>query len=711
MKKTSKPSQGSWTFLILLLALFIQISSPDFIVRIRHVSYDLLQRIHPRAYKEAPIRILAIDNQSLEKIGQFPWSRLVITDIVEKLTDLGAKVLVFDMMFSEEDRTSPATIARHLTEHPALAEKLAALPDNDATLAAAIEKTNVVAGFMLKESTDESFRFPELKKGFMVKGNSVLPVLRCQPNAISNLPEIEQAAAGNGSFAYHPDDDGVIRKAPLLLCLKDKIYPSLSIEALRLFLEKGGYMIESENFEDGHNIKTVKLGKQTFKPDYRGDILLHYTPSLPSRYIPAWKLLQNKVDAAEVKGKIIFIGVTASALKDMRFTPFGRDVPGVEIHAQLTEQLLQDSYLHPFAWTEELRALLLVFIWGLFYFFNSRMNAIPLALMGLSAITLIASWSWYMVTVEKQFFDPISLSLFVILLFIVFVFQRQWQTESEKRWLRNAFGRYISPNRVKYLVEHPESLSLGGEYRECSFVMTDLAGFTSLMEKHPPHECVAMLNNYLDGMINIAFKYHGTLDRIVGDAVAVIFSAPILQENHRELALKCALEMDEYAMQFARDKGEQGIKFGITRIGICTGDVLIGNFGGKAMFDYRALGDPINTASRLESVNKQFGTRICVAESTLGPCKQFKSRPVGWLVLKGKKEKIKTFELLTEAQFDTPLTQAYLEAYQKMEQQTDDAFNSFDTLLKQFPEDPLANYHRNRLQKQQTGSTIVLESK
>ena len=699
--------QYFWTLIILILALIIQIYSPRFVIKMGHSSYDLFQQLQPRIYQPAPVKILAIDNESLEKIGQFPWSRKVIANIVENLTNLGASVIVFDLMFSEKDRTSATEIAKHLSQYPTLAAQLAMLPNNDDLLVTAMEKTKVVTGFMLKESTKNA-PLPVLKKGFMIKGNSTLSTLPCLSNAISNLPKIERAAKGNGTFAYFPDEDGIIRKAPLLMCLQNKPYPSITSEALRLFQGKNNYTIETSL--EG-NINKIQIGNLSIHPNSNSEILLHYTHTLASRYIPAWKLLDNKVSIEEVKDKIIYIGVTASALKDMRFTPFGYHVPGVEIHAQLTEQLLQNSYLSYFEWTDALNICLLIITWCLFYFFNPKMNAVTLAFFGLVIIVLIISISWYLFTIEKQFFDPLSPSLFIVLLFIVFILQKQWQTEGEKRWLREAFGRYISPNRVKYLIENPESLTLGGEYRECSFVMTDLANFTALMEKHPPHECVTMLNHYLDGMIDIAFKYNGTLDRIVGDAVAVIFSAPIIQKNHQQLALKCALAMDEYAMQFAKDKGDKGIKFGITRIGVCSGKVLVGNFGGEHMFDYRALGDPINTASRLESVNKQLGTRLCVADSTIGDCKNFKSRPVGWLVLKGKQEKIKAFELLTEEQFNNPLVQAYLLAYQKMEQETVDAVDEFSKLAAKYPNDPLINYHFQRLQQQKRGSIIILSSK
>lgn len=295
--------------------------------------------------------------------------------------------------------------------------------------------------------------------------------------------------------------------------------------------------------------------------------------------------------------------------------------------------------------------------------------------------------------------------------------------ENERDYIRHAFSRYVSPNRVQYLIDNPDSLALSGEYHECSFVMTDLAGFTTLMENYQPHECVALLNSYLEAMIDIVFRYHGTLDKIVGDALVIIFSAPIVQPDHCQLALECAMALDACAMQFVADKDNQGIKFGVTRIGVCTGRVLIGNFGGKNMFDFGALGDPINTAARLESVNKQFGTRICVAESTLSQSKNIRARPIGWLILKGKHEKIKAFELLTEEQFNTPLTCDYLVAYQKMDTESADALAAFTALVENYPDDTLSRYHYDRLLQrstfvrrkndlvQESGSVITLLNK
>lgn len=700
-------SQG-WSFALLLLLIAVQFSAPGFMVKIRNTSYDWFQRLQPRIYQDAPVKILAIDDQSLEKIGQFPWPRTKTAELIDKLQFLGAKVIVFDMLFSEQDRTSPKELAKLFPQYPELNHQLTNLPDNDAALITAMNKANVVTGFMFKPD-DYKSQLPTVKGHVFVQGNP--PSLKCFSNTINNLPAIEAAGKGNGTFSYIADEDGVVRTVPLFMCLQDRLYPSISAEAVRLFKQMSQYTIQTEKEENNSNIEQIFIGDMPITSNAEGYTSLHYTPSLTERYIPAWQLLEDKVKRDDIQGKIIFIGVTAGALLDMRFNPFGYLIPGVEVHAQLTEQLLQNSYLTNLNGENALITTLLILIWCVFSMLNNKVSGLKLTLIAFISISVVIIGAWLFFVKGKLLIDPIFPSLGIISLFMAFFIQKQLKTENEKRWLRNAFGRYVSPNRVKHLIDNPDTLVLGGEYRECTFVMTDLAGFTTLMEKYPPHECVLMLNSYLEGMIDIAFKYQGTLDRIVGDAVAVIFSAPILQPDHCRLALQCAIEMDAYAMQFVSDKGNQGIKFGITRIGICTGNVLIGNFGGKTMFDYRALGDPINTAARLESVNKQFGTRICVAESTLSQCNNFMARPIGSLILKGKQEKIKTFELLSETQFNSPLTSEYMAAYKKMEDEEPDALNAFSSLLEHYPDDTLSQYHHKRLQQRETGSTITMSNK
>ena len=315
----------------------------------------------------------------------------------------------------------------------------------------------------------------------------------------------------------------------------------------------------------------------------------------------------------------------------------------------------------------------------------------------------------------KKQFQFLLIAMTVVVLLLLSLIPLYLKLEKERRFIRNAFSKYVSPNRVDFLLKNPEQLSLGGEYRECSFVMTDLAGFTSLMEQLgdqvDPSLIVNTLNNYLEGMVQTAFAHEGTLDRIVGDAVAVLFSAPVNQPDHAERALACALEMSRFAEAFSKQCRAKGIPFGHTRVGVNSGRVLLGNFGGKTVFDYRALGDPINTAARLETVNDQIGTRICVSGATVARLPHFQGRPVGVLVLKGKEMGIKAYEPLTDEDFHSPLTTAYQAAFRLMADKNPGAETAFKKALEQWPDDALLMFHHNRLTQGQQGERILFFTK
>ncbi|MBF0424052.1 MAG: adenylate/guanylate cyclase domain-containing protein, partial [Magnetococcales bacterium] len=302
-----------------------------------------------------------------------------------------------------------------------------------------------------------------------------------------------------------------------------------------------------------------------------------------------------------------------------------------------------------------------------------------------------------------------------VVLILLALIPMNLRSEKDRRWIQGAFSKYASPNRVEYLLKNPEHLTLGGEYRECSFVMTDLKGFTSLMEacseQFDPDMIVKMLNEYLEGMVGIAFRHEGTLDRIVGDAVAVLFSAPVPQSDHAQRAMACAVEMDRFATIFSRAQQEKGLLFGHTRIGVNSGRVLLGNFGGQMVFDYRALGDPINVAARLESINDSIGTQILVSEATVSRLPRFCGRLVGVLVLKGKEIGIHTYQPMPDDYEGSSLQHHYDNAYRLMAMEDMGALSAFAEALRQWPDDPLLRFHHARLAAGETGERIVFVNK
>jgi adenylate cyclase len=288
---------------------------------------------------------------------------------------------------------------------------------------------------------------------------------------------------------------------------------------------------------------------------------------------------------------------------------------------------------------------------------------------------------------------------------------RHLDTEQRQLWVKQAFSRYISPNLVEHLINHPDELELGGRRQVCSFVFTDLYDFTCLMEKIDAAEAVIMLNAYLDKMIAIAFSYQGTLDRIVGDAVAIMFSAPVAQSDHQRRAINCALAMQRFASHYQSELVARGINFGSTRIGIHTGEVIVGNFGGNSIFDYRALGDTVNTTSRLEGANKYLGTLVCISEATLSGCPDIKTRPIGRLLVQGKTMPLTVHEPLDSFYFSEAEVKEYLKAYELMQKKLPEAMEAFRKLTEKRPDDHLAALHLNRLASGNTGELIELNLK
>jgi adenylate cyclase len=437
---------------------------------------------------------------------------------------------------------------------------------------------------------------------------------------------------------------------------------------------------------------------------------VYYSQSVAARHVPAWKVLAGQVPAEQLTGHMVLIGSSAQGLMDLRFSPLGL-MPGVDAHAQALEQALSGEFLQRPSWARGLESLLLVLSGLMAATLALRRRALTAAAASLALLAALGCGAWWAFVSQGLLLDAITPGIGLLLSYLVCSFWQHRSSEREHRWIRQAFARYVSPNRVAYLVEHPEGMALGGRRQMCSFVFTDLAGFTELMEGVDPAQAVSLLNAYLDEMVAIAFRHEGTLDRIVGDAVAIMFSAPVPQADHRARALACALEMDAFASVYAARLQQQGSAFGHTRIGVHCGEVIVGNFGGSTMFDYRALGDPVNTAARLESVNKQLGTRICVSEDMLIEKPQISVRPVGRLVLKGKSQALSVFEPLMEDGVGRAPLDAYMAAYSAMQQQDKHALELFSQLAHAWPQDPLVLLHTRRLRNGEWGDQMVMDEK
>jgi adenylate cyclase len=708
--KLPKPSLG-WLVPILavLAGISLYLVDPLPLQVLRNNVFDHYQRWDARPYQDAPVRVIDIDDESLAKLGQWPWPRTLLADLTQRLQSAGAAAIAFDVIFAEPDRTSPTAMLHTWKLPPGLRQALSALPDHDAVLAQTIAGGSVVLGHAPEHGGRAPSHFAR-PFSFTTEGPSPLPFLHAFEGTVAALPALQDAAAGNGALSFIPDSDGIIRRVPLVLRMGDEIVPALVAEVLRVSQAEPGYTLITSP-EAGVGLEAVHAGALPLPVTAEGEMWVRYTQGGDARTLPAWKVLAGEVPAASLRGQILLVGSSAKGLQDLRFSPLGGIIPGVEVHALALEQILVGEPLARPNWATGFEVL--VILLGGLLVGAVALSAGALLSAGL-VVALLAGivWGgWIAFARYDLLLDPLTPGLTLLGVFILASLQHHLASERRQRWVKQAFARYVSPNLVAHLVDHPGELELGGSRRECSFIFTDLAGFTSLMEKLDPAEAVSLLNTYLDNMIRIAFEHEGTLDRIVGDAVAIMFSAPVEQADHRQRALRCAEDMHRYASRYAAEANARGVPFGVTRIGIHTGEVTIGNFGGSTIFDYRALGDPVNTAARLESVNKQLGTLVCVSEATLSGCRGVAARPIGKLVLKGKTQPLMVYEPWFAASEKAVPLRPYQTAYDLMAARDPDAHEMFEMLLKERPDDGLVNFQLKRLQAGQQGDVIVFTEK
>lgn len=706
-----KPNLG-WLLPIVAttLALSAFLLDPLPLQVLRNSVFDQYQRWAPRVYQPAPVRIVDIDDASLARLGQWPWPRTRLAELTRRLQDAGAAAISFDVIFAEPDRTSPEAMLRLWQPGAALRDGIAALPDHDAVFAASIGRGGVVLGHAMTRTGKPPAVLVRPWRQVDV-GPSPLPFLHPFQGSVTALPALQQAAAGNGAITFVPDPDGVVRRVPMLLRLGDQAVPSLVAETLRVGQGATNYLVKTSP-EAGAGLESVRVGGATVPTTEHGEVWVHYTEPVASRYLPAWQVFDGSAPQDALRDHIVLIGSSAQGLLDLRFSPLGRAIPGVETHAQALEQILTGEHLARPNWARGLEALGLIAGGLLVGFIGISAGALLSAAAALVTLAITGLGGWVAYAEYGLLLDPLTPGLALLLVFFLASLWHHVAAERRQRWVKQAFARYVSPNLVSHLVDHPGALELGGTRRECSFIFTDLAGFTNLMEKLDPAEAVSLLNAYLDNMIRIAFEHEGTLDRIVGDAVAIMFSAPVEQPDHRLRALRCALAMQRYARAYAAEANARGIAFGATRIGIHTGEVTIGNFGGSTIFDYRALGDPVNTAARLESVNKQLGTLMCLSEATLVGCPDTLVRPVGRLVLKGKTESLMVYEpILADAPGAAADDPEYAAAYALLARADPAAEAAFAGLAAARPKDGLVAFQCSRLQRGQAGETIVFTAK
>ena len=704
-----KPSARLQASLFLLAALAVRLLDPQPLESLRLKYFDLLQSVHPPASSQNHVAIVDIDEESLAELGQWPWPRTRIAEMVDSLLGAGATAIGFDMLFAEPDRLSPARFAASAQGLPdGIEAALLAGPDNDAVLAQTLADAPVVLGVSATHQTDHPYAGRQGAATPIVEVNgSARKHLLSYGSVIRNVGALEAAAQGRGMVTLNSERDGIVRRVPAVLRGGGETFPTLTVELVRVASGRDNYAILANR--SGGGLDGLRIGAYEVPTDMNGLVWLRHTPHDPSIYLPAADLLNGTFDRDLVAGKMVLVGTSAVGLRDLRATPVSAVIPGVEIHAQLLNAILNQDFLSrpPFAKGLELTAAVAL---GLLIILAvpraSALASLPILALLLAAM---GGLSWHLFDSHGYLIDASFPALCGGLLFMILIYGNFSRAEAERAQVRTAFSQYLAPALVDRLVKDPRKLELGGEQREMTFLFTDIAGFTAFAETIDPAVLTRTLNSYLDQVCRIVIDHGGTIDKIVGDAVHALFNAPIDQPDHARRAVVCGLAIDAFGRAYAKQLREEGLGFGLTRIGINTGRCIVGNFGGSTRFDYTAHGDAINTAARLEAANKHLGTTLCVAASTVEQCPDLLFRPIGALLLQGRSQALDTFEPIAPGEGNSQSFDDYISAFALLDKADPGAAVAFEALTKRYPADPLAALHHRRLADGLNGKELRVE--
>ena len=663
-------------FAMLAALLVLHRTDMDWIESLRHHTFDLYQQIQPRTpnlqEQAAPVRIIDIDEKALREVGQWPWPRTKLAELVEKLAGYGVAVTGFDIVFAEHDRTSPQALLKERKDIPEGARNaLQELPDNEKIFAKAIAKSRIVAGQVGVFEETPARELPQ-KVGYGILSPDgetlVKPMLNGYQGLVSNLAEIEEAATGIGLFSTRSGYGGTIRKVALMERIGDKLYPSLSLEMLRVALGgKDDYLIKG--YKDGTpGVKSILVKgaspqiKFEVPTDPRGRVYVHfakYPTAKEPLYISAADIL-NPADAATeqrmkqlLNGSLVVIGTSAVGLKDIRKTPINPVLPGVEVHAQLLETILSNAHL-----TRPFEVIMIewafIFIGGLLMILLiPRLNSVWTFLLTASTIGSTFAVAWYYYIERNELLDASYPTLSLFSLFMILGYLNYAREEKQRKQVKNAFGHYVSPALLDQLADDPDKLALGGETRNISVLFSDIRGFTTISEQFNAQELTQFINRFLTPMTNVILERKGTIDKYMGDAIMAFWNAPLTVEDHAAEACHAALEMqvavkalNEKLDAIAKEEGKNHIPITIG-VGVNTDDCCVGNMGSDQRFDYSALGDGVNLGSRLEGQSKTYGVDIIIGENTATLIEEeFAIIELDLLQVKGKTEPVRIFALL-----------------------------------------------------------------
>ena len=660
--------------------------------------------------------IVAIDDKSIEQVGRWPWDRKLVAKVVDILSEAGAKTIGLDIIFSESQVSSEKAVLSDVLkkiEKEKNGDNLTALKgeiensikafDSDEILAESFRNAGntVIALSMSAQDSQrsENQRKPaddllENLKRFAYFLESDLAGLKEELKPITagqaliplNMFLDATASAGNAE-AVSTDIDGVVRKEWMIEKYGDSYYPPLSFEVARLYMD---IPFENIKINFGNGIET---GKFLIPTDERGSYLInYYGPQHTFTYYSCSDILEGKISPSLLKGRAVLIGYAATGLGDKWVTPYGI-MFGVEKQATLVKNFIDRRFLyHPkLSFIYDIFAVLI--IGTMLSFVLPKMAPMKSTFFTAAMLVLVIAAGIILFISQSLWVNMVFPMLTVFVLYISITSYRFLTEEREKRKIKGAFQQYLSPSVVNAITKDPSKLKLGGEEKTLSILFSDIRGFTTLSESLTPAQLVQLLNEYFSEMTDVITEVNsGTLDKFIGDAIMAFWGAPVEMKDHALKSSLSALGMIEKLHKLRTkwdSEGKPPVNIGI---GINTGDVVVGNMGSDRRFDYTVMGDAVNLASRLEGLNKEYGTNIIISEFTKSELPDtLITREIDLVRVKGKLKPVKIYELMGESDGDSILiTKAKMfeegiSLYRNRQWQ--EAVNKFQEIKNQFSDD------------------------
>jgi len=626
---------------------------------LENLSYDFRLQLSLPSQVDKKVVIIDIDEKSLAQIGQWPWERNILAEMVDKLFDhYNISVLGFDILFAEKDEDPVDKILSQLAnssvssnrDFKRIINENANLMHRDERLAKSLTKRNTVLGviFNPQEQNLSKGKLPPSIPKFTPEIISNFAFLTASGYTANIEPLQQQAMAGG--FFDNPliDEDGVFRRVPLLQVYNNKLYPSLALEITRASLQKNAITLgygSSDEFEENKSLEWVYVGEIAVPVDEYSAVMVPYIgPQKSFEYISASDILNKSAARNLLKGKIAIFGTSAAGLKDLRTTPLESAYPGVEVHANIIQGILDQSIKHKPEYMIGVEILLL-FLLGLVLTLTlpllSPSWSTITTLLSISIVLLLDNYTWNQLMVIMPVASPLIL---IVLLYIMNMSYGFFVESRGKRHLTHLFGQYVPPDLVDEMSRNLKKINLDGEIRNMTVLFTDVRGFTSISENMQPKELTTYINAFLTPLTEVIHNNRGTIDKYMGDAIMAFWGAPLKDPQHGKNALLAGLEMlkaiKKLNQEFA-SKGQPEIKIGI---GINTGEMNVGNKGSEFRVDYTVLGDAVNLGSRLEGLTKNYGVDFIVNESTRHEVPEFEYRMLDTVKVKGKNKPVTIFE-------------------------------------------------------------------